>query len=77
MTPIFLRHFDLMGVQRHLKAAGIFARLKHRDNKDNYLKDIPRTVNYIVSIADQYAELEFIAELISSRVLPAFSRESM
>lgn len=43
----FIRYFDLMGVQRHLKAAGIFARLHHRDNKDGYLKDIPRTLSYI------------------------------
>ncbi len=43
----FIRYFDLMGAQRHLKAAGIFARLHHRDNKDGYLKDIPRTLSYI------------------------------
>ncbi|NOY67704.1 MAG: phosphotransferase, partial [Gammaproteobacteria bacterium] len=44
----FLRWFDLMGVQRHLKAAGIFARLNYRDNKPGYLADIPRTVGYII-----------------------------
>ena len=43
----FLRWFDLMGVQRHLKAIGIFARLWHRDGKSGYLKDIPRTLNYV------------------------------
>ena len=43
----FIRFFDLMGIQRHLKAVGIFARLKHRDGKNNYLKDIPRTINYL------------------------------
>ncbi len=67
----FLRWFDLMGVQRHLKAAGIFARLNIRDAKPGYLKDIPRTLNYIVEIAPEYPELEQLAELVSVRVLPA------
>lgn len=66
----FLRHFDLMGVQRHLKAAGIFARLCHRDGKPDYLKDVPRTLSYIVSLAPEYDELEFLARLIEERCLP-------
>ena len=41
-----LKWFDWMGVQRHLKASGIFARLNYRDNKPGYLKDIPRTLGY-------------------------------
>ena len=49
----FVRWFDLMGVQRHLKAAGIFARLHHRDQKDGYLKDIPRTLSYITDLAGE------------------------
>jgi aminoglycoside/choline kinase family phosphotransferase len=69
----FMRHFDLMGVVRHLKAAGIFARLLHRDGKTGYLKDVPRTLSYIVDIAPQYAELDFLGELISERVLPALA----
>lgn len=43
----FLRWFDLMGVQRHLKAIGIFSRLRIRDGKSGYLKDIPRTLDYV------------------------------
>ena len=43
----FMRWFNLMGVQRHLKAVGIFARLKLRDNKDQFLHEIPRTINYL------------------------------
>ena len=39
--------FDLMGCQRHLKAIGIFSRLKHRDGKPNYMKDVPRTLGYL------------------------------
>jgi aminoglycoside/choline kinase family phosphotransferase len=52
----FLRWFDWMGMQRHLKASGIFARLYHRDGKSGYLKDIPRTLNYIVTITAEYSE---------------------
>ncbi len=66
----FLRWFDLMGVQRHLKASGIFARLNIRDGKPGYLKDIPRTLNYIVELAPEYPELERLAALIMARVLP-------
>jgi len=66
----FLQWFDLMGMQRHLKAAGIFARLNCRDGKSGYLKDIPRTLGYVVDIAPQYAGLQGLAELITCRVLP-------
>jgi aminoglycoside/choline kinase family phosphotransferase len=67
----FLRQFDLLGVQRHLKAAGIFARLLQRDGKPGYMKDVPRTLSYIIDIAPRYGELEFLAALIARRVLPA------
>jgi aminoglycoside/choline kinase family phosphotransferase len=53
----FLRWFDWMGVQRHLKAAGIFARLLHRDGKPGYIGDIPRTLGYVVEVCDRYPEL--------------------
>ncbi|MCA1805819.1 MAG: phosphotransferase, partial [Xanthomonadaceae bacterium] len=66
----FLRWFDRMGVQRHLKAAGIFARLNHRDGKPGYLADIPRTLGYIVEVAEHDTELGFLGELIRERVLP-------
>jgi aminoglycoside/choline kinase family phosphotransferase len=66
----FLRWFDLMGVQRHLKAAGIFARLNQRDGKPGYLKDIPRTLDYIVELAPDYPELAALGALIEERVLP-------
>ena len=67
----FIAHFDLMGVQRHLKAAGIFARLLHRDGKAGYLGDVPRTLSYIVDLAPQYPLLESLVELIAERVLPS------
>lgn len=69
---MFLRYFDLMGVQRHLKAAGIFARLKHRDGKPDYIADLPRTLGYIVELAPEYNELDWLVELINSRCMPAF-----
>lgn len=53
----FLKWFDWMGVQRHLKAAGIFARLYRRDGKPGYLGDIPRTLGYVVDVAARYPEL--------------------
>jgi len=66
----FRRYFELMGAQRHLKAAGIFARLCHRDGKSAYLADVPRTLSYLVELGPRYPELEFVIELIESRVLP-------
>ncbi len=53
----FLRWFDLMGVQRHLKATGIFARLNHRDGKPGYLNDIPRTLGYVYDVSGRHHEL--------------------
>lgn len=62
--------FDTMGVQRHLKAAGIFARLERRDGKRGYLKDVPRTLGYVVDVANCYPELEFLATFVEERCLP-------
>jgi aminoglycoside/choline kinase family phosphotransferase len=67
----FLRWFDLMGVQRHLKAAGIFARLWHRDGKPGYLPDVPRTLGYIVEACGRHDDLAALGELVRGRVLPA------
>jgi aminoglycoside/choline kinase family phosphotransferase len=66
----FRRYFELMGVQRHLKAAGIFCRLNHRDGKAGFLGDIPRTLSYIVDLGPRYPELGFLVDLIEQRVLP-------
>jgi hypothetical protein len=67
----FMRWFDLMGVQRHLKASGIFARLWHRDGKPGYLPDVPRTLSYIEQACAQHAEFAPLGELVRERVLPA------
>ncbi|EQD53512.1 aminoglycoside phosphotransferase [mine drainage metagenome] len=62
---------DWMGVQRHLKAAGIFARLWHRDGKPGYLSDIPRTLGYVIRVAERYPELGVLGEWIREEVLPS------
>jgi aminoglycoside/choline kinase family phosphotransferase len=66
----FHRWFDLMGIQRHLKAIGIFARLKIRDNKPGYVKDIPRTMNYVTAICARYPELGEFNEFLKQHILP-------
>jgi len=65
--------FDRMGIQRHLKASGIFARLDVRDGKSAYLKDIPRTLRYVVraSAKDPHPLLAALSDLVATRVLPA------
>lgn len=67
----FQRWFDLMGVQRHLKASGIFARLSYRDGKHDFLNDVPRTLSYIVDLKDTYTELRPLCQLIEDTILPA------
>ncbi len=70
------RWFDLMGMQRHLKASGIFCRLWHRDGKNSYLKDIPLTLSYVVDISAQYPELGFIHQLLVNKVLPRLATKT-
>ena len=67
----FLRWFDLMGVQRHLKASGIFARLWHRDSKPGYLGDVPRTLGYVEQSCARHPDLATLGALVRGRVLPA------
>ena len=63
----FLRWFDLMGAQRHLKATGIFARLNLRDGKPGYLRDIPRTLGYLLEVVGRYPELAGLGDLLRAR----------
>ncbi len=70
---LFLRWFDLMGVQRQMKASGIFARLNHRDGKPGYLADVPRTLGYLVDVAGRYPELHALGDFVESRVLPGLA----
>jgi len=67
----FQKAMDLMGIQRHLKAAGIFARLFHRDGKAGYLGDIPNTLQYLYEVGQQYKTMLPLVRLLENRVLPA------
>ena len=62
----FYRDFEWMGLQRHLKVLGIFARLFHRDKKDGYLKDIPLVLEYAIATANRYIELKPLARILES-----------
>ena len=62
----FWRAFEWMGLQRHLKVLGIFARLTHRDGKPKYVADTPRFVGYARAVAQRYAPLAPLARLFDS-----------
>ena len=66
----FLRDFDLMGLQRHLKVMGIFCRLSLRDNKSRYLADIPLVIQYFLEVSRRYPELGDFVEWFNRRALP-------
>jgi N-acetylmuramate 1-kinase len=65
----FLRWFDLIGVQRHLKVLGIFARLWYRDGKPGYLADLPLTLEYVRDTCARYRELAELSEFLEARVV--------
>jgi len=60
----FYRDFEFMGLQRHLKVLGIFARLYHRDGKDAYLKDLPLVMEYTRKAAGRYNALAPLIRLL-------------
>jgi len=61
---IFMRGFDFMGLQRHVKILGIFARLSLRDEKEEYLKYIPLTLKYVLNVAAKYPETKDLVSLL-------------
>ena len=61
----FMEWFDWMGVQRHLKAVGIFARLCHRDGKPSFLDDVPRVLRYVQDVCAKYSPLQPLANLVA------------
>ena len=69
-TADFLRDFDLMGAQRHIKVLGIFSRLWLRDGKRGYLRDIPLTMHYLVTVLPEHPELAAFAAWLGQRILP-------
>ncbi len=60
----FYRDYEWMGVQRHIKVLGIFARLYHRDGKEGYLKDMPLVMGYLRAACDRYLELRPLLRLL-------------
>ena len=62
----FMRWFDFMGLQRHIKILGIFARLHLRDGKDGYLNDIPLTMKYVIEVGSKYPEVSELLSLLKS-----------
>ncbi|MGB5964222.1 MAG: phosphotransferase [Sulfurimonadaceae bacterium] len=66
----FIKWFDFMGLQRHIKVLGIFARLYLRDGKDGYLNDLPLTLKYTIETAEKYEETKALADLLKKVVLP-------
>jgi aminoglycoside/choline kinase family phosphotransferase len=69
----FLRWFDLIGLQRHLKVLGIFARLWYRDGKSGYLNDLPRTLRYVEEVARRYPELRAFSNWVERRLVPGLA----
>ncbi len=64
----FYRDYEMMGVQRHIKVLGIFARLYHRDGKDGYLKDMPLVFDYLHRACARYIDLKPLLNLLDELV---------
>ncbi len=60
----FYADYEWMGMQRHLKILGIFARLHHRDGKEGYLKELPRVSHYVRKVGERYAALRPLLRLL-------------
>lgn len=71
----FQRWFDLMGLQRHIKVLGIFARLWLRDGKPGYLRDLPLVLRYTLEVAEAYSEFGAFAGFMRQRLLPVCERQ--
>lgn len=67
--------FDCVGMQRHIKASGIFSRLCLRDGKSGYLNDIPRTLQYLITVGSTIPECQAFVELVAEIVLPAMENK--
>jgi aminoglycoside/choline kinase family phosphotransferase len=70
----FLRWFDLIGVQRHIKVLGIFARLWYRDGKAGYLADLPLTLEYVRDTCTRYPELAGLSAIVDRHLVPQLPR---
>jgi aminoglycoside/choline kinase family phosphotransferase len=72
----FLKQFDLMGLQRHIKVLGIFARLSLRDGKTGYLKDLPLVVAYVRETCQQYPEFAAFDQWFETTLQPLIAKQS-
>ncbi|WP_369943820.1 aminoglycoside phosphotransferase family protein [Xanthomonas medicagonis] len=72
----FLRDADWMGVQRHLKNLGIFARLNYRDGKAWYLDNVPRFIGYLDEVLPRHPELQPLEQLLQTRIKPALAQRT-
>lgn len=72
----FLRDADWLGMQRHLKILGIFARLHYRDGKGKYLPDAPRFITYLEQVLPRYTELAPLQVLLDEQIKPAMQRQA-
>jgi aminoglycoside/choline kinase family phosphotransferase len=72
---IFIRHFDMMGLQRHLKVIGIFSRLYIRDKKPRYLADIPLVIAYFLEVGSKYGELAEFIDWFRQDLLPVAGKQ--
>lgn len=70
LNSTFIQWFDYMGLQRHIKVLGIFARLNHRDGKTNYLDDLPLTLHYVMEVANKYPLTRPLVDLFNKWDIP-------
>lgn len=68
--PTYQRWFDLMGLQRHIKVLGIFARLYHRDGKPGYLNDLPLALSYVLEVGSRHPETSELTEWLRQASIP-------
>ncbi len=73
----FQRAFDLCGLQRHLKVLGVFCRLHLRDHKPAYLRDLPLTLNYVMTCAAKYEELQPFYHFMQQNVQQLFQQKEI
>lgn len=71
----FVRWFDLIGMQRHLKVLGLFIRLGVEERKTGYLQDLPRVFNYVITVAEKYPELDAFHAWLLKDVGPELTKQ--
>lgn len=72
----FLRWFDWIGLQRHIKVLGVFARMSLRDQKNHHLSDLPLTIRYTLEVAETYPEFQAFAQWFKTQLLPLAEQQA-